>query len=142
MPFTYDYPRPSVSADIVVYSNESKSILLVKRKKPPFAQCWALPGGFMEMDESADQAAIRELKEETGLDVDHVQQIGAYSNVNRDPRGRVVTIAFWTQASENAHIAAADDASEANWFPLDGLPDLAFDHATIIEDSNAALESR
>jgi len=139
MPFTYDYPRPSVSADIVVYSNESKSILLIKRMKDPFAECWALPGGFMDMDESADMAAIRELKEETGLVVDEVKQIGAYSAVDRDPRGRVVTVAFWAEASENAHVAAADDASDAKWFPLNALPELAFDHATIIEDANAAF---
>jgi len=94
MPFTYDYPRPAVSADVVVLDLESDSILLIQRKKDPFAGSWALPGGFMDMDESADAAAIRELKEETGLIVSRVQQIGAYSATDRDPRGRVVTVAF------------------------------------------------
>lgn len=136
MPFTYEYPRPCVSADVVVIDKESKSVLLIQRKKDPFAGSWALPGGFMEMDESADRTAIRELEEETGLLVDGVQQIGAYSAVDRDPRGRVVTVAFLTFASQSDRVAAADDAADARWFPLAELPVLAFDHATIIHDAN------
>ena len=133
MPFTYEYPRPAVSADVVVLDGES--ILLIKRLKDPFAGCWALPGGFMDMDESADVAAIRELKEETGLVVESVQQIGAYSRVDRDPRGRVVTVAFFATASQSDHFAAADDAVDAQWFSISELPDLAFDHARIIADA-------
>lgn len=135
MPFTYDYPRPSVSADVVVFSTESQSVLLIKRKKEPFANSWALPGGFMEIDESADRAAIRELKEETGIVVEQVNQIGAYSDPDRDPRGRVVTIAFWAEASENVATQAADDAVDAKWFALSELPPLAFDHEKIIADA-------
>jgi len=133
MPFTYEYPRPAVSADVVVLDGDS--ILLIKRLKDPFAGCWALPGGFMDMDESADVAAIRELKEETGLVVGAVQQIGAYSGVDRDPRGRVVTVAFFATASQSDHFAAADDAEDAQWFSISELPDLAFDHARIIADA-------
>jgi len=134
MPFTYDYPRPAVSADVVVLDVDSNSILLIQRANEPFAGHWALPGGFMEMDESADAAAIRELKEETGLVVDQVQQIGAYSSVDRDPRGRVVTVAFFATASKSDHVLAADDADEARWFHVDELPNLAFDHAQVVSD--------
>ena len=134
MPFTYDYPRPAVSADVLVLDRDSNSILLIQRKKDPFALSWALPGGFMEMDESADVGAIRELKEETGLVINSVQQIGAYSSVDRDPRGRVVTIAFFATASESDYFAAADDAADARWFSINDLPDLAFDHAEIVSD--------
>lgn len=140
--FTYEYPRPAVSADVVVYCAESKSILLIKRLKDPFAGAWALPGGFMDMDESADVAAIRELKEETGLVVETVSQIGAYSKVERDPRGRVVTVAFFAKASENDDVAAADDAADVKWFPIGELPELAFDHATIIADAKARYIDR
>jgi 8-oxo-dGTP diphosphatase len=134
MPYTYEYPRPSVSADIVVVDLKKRSLLLIRRKKDPFAGGWALPGGFMDMDESAADAAIRELKEETGLDVSRVQQIGAYSEVDRDPRGRVVTVAFYATASESDDFAAADDAEDAKWFSIDDLPELAFDHGNILAD--------
>ena len=95
----------------------------------------------MDMDESADVAAIRELKEETELIVESVKQIGAYSTVDRDPRGRVVTVAFFTTASQSDHIAAADDAADARWFSINELPDLAFDHAKIISDGLAQFSS-
>jgi len=140
MPFTYDYPRPAVSADVVVLDRDA--ILLIQRKKDPFAGSWALPGGFMDMDESADAAAIRELKEETGLVVESVQQIGAYSTVDRDPRGRVVTIAFLATASQSDHIAAADDAADVRWFPINALPELAFDHAKIVADAMERFSNR
>ncbi len=141
MPYTYEYPRPSVSADVVVVDLEKRSLLLIQRKKDPFAGCWALPGGFMDMDESAADAAIRELEEETGLVVSSVQQIGSYSAVDRDPRGRVVTVAFYTTASESDEFAAADDAEDAKWFPVDELPDLAFDHSEILADCFAKYPS-
>ncbi len=137
MPFTYDYPRPSVSADVVVVDLKNQSLLLIQRKNDPFAGGWALPGGFMDMDESADATAIRELKEETGLVVSNVRQIGAYSAVDRDPRGRVVTVAFYANASESDHFAAADDAADAKWFPVGDLPRLAFDHSNILADGLA-----
>lgn len=134
MPFTYEYPRPAVSADVVVLSPDGHSILLIERQRDPYAGSWALPGGFMDMDESADEAAIRELKEETGLVVSEVAQIGAYSSVDRDPRGRVVTVAFFANASSD-EIVAGDDAADARWFDLKKLPELAFDHQQIINDA-------
>ena len=135
MPYTYEYPRPAVSADVVVYDRDSRSILLIERKNDPFAGAWALPGGFMEMDEDASVAAIRELEEETGLKVDHVRQVGAYSAVDRDPRGRVVTIAFFAVATQKDPVNASDDAADTRWFELSQLPELAFDHQLIIDDS-------
>ena len=141
MPYTYDYPRPAVSADVVVASHDLSSILLIQRKSDPFAGAWALPGGFMDMDESASGAAIRELKEETSLDVSEVTQIGAYSSVDRDPRGRVVTVAFFAKVNSNATVAAGDDAADAKWFPVDDLPELAFDHQQIIADAKPFFEA-
>lgn len=134
MPHTYEYPRPAVSADVLVLDRMNRSILLIQRKNEPFAGGWALPGGFMDMDEDAETAAIRELKEETELEVTVASQIGAYSSVDRDPRGRVVTVAFFVEASESDHVAAADDAAKVEWFPVDRLPSLAFDHDQIIKD--------
>ena len=135
MPFTYEYPRPAVSADVVVLAEDSASILLIQRKRDPFAGSWALPGGFMDMDETASDAAIRELEEETGLVVSQVSQIGAYSDVQRDPRGRVVTVAFFASVAKASKLAASDDAADAQWFSLDQLPELAFDHQQIIADA-------
>lgn len=135
MPFTYEYPRPAVSADVVVLAEDSASILLIQRKRDPFAGSWALPGGFMDMDETASDAAIRELEEETGLVVSQVSQIGAYSDVQRDPRGRVVTVAFFASVATASKLAASDDAADAQWFSLDQLPELAFDHQQIIADA-------
>jgi 8-oxo-dGTP diphosphatase len=141
LPFTYEYPRPAVSADTVVIDLQNKTLLLIQRKNDPFAGTWALPGGFMDMEESADVAAIRELQEETGLKVKEVKQIGAYSAVDRDPRGRVVTIAFLAFASQQESFEAADDAEDARWFPIDQLPALAFDHAQIVADGLAICET-
>jgi len=93
---------------------------------------WALPGGFMNIDESAEEAAIRELKEETGIDVKEVTQVGAYSKVDRDPRERVITIAFYTVIDNPVKAVGQDDAKQAEWFTLDNLPTLAFDHSEIL----------
>ena len=134
MPFTYEYPRPCVSADVVVIDESGDSILLIQRKKDPYAGHWALPGGFMEMDEPVEATAIRELQEETGLVVDSVLQIGAYSAVDRDPRARVVTVAFLARVSKHAEIKAADDAADVRWYSLDDVPTLAFDHPQIVAD--------
>ncbi len=135
MVHSYEYPRPAVSADVVVVDQETNNVLLIQRLRDPFAGSWALPGGFMEMDESAEQCAIRELEEETGLVVQQVVQLGAYSGVNRDPRGRVVTVAFLAIAPGDSVPIAADDAADAKWFSIDDLPALAFDHQRIIADA-------
>lgn len=137
--YTYDYPRPMLTADCMVV-NDRKEILLVRRGNDPFKDCWALPGGFMEMDETIERCAVRELEEETGLHVSEqdIKLIGVYSAPDRDPRGRTVTAAFFLTLSHSAtqipSIAAGDDAAEVRWWPLNALPPLAFDHAEIVSD--------
>ena len=137
MPYEYEYPRPSVSVDMVVFRTieNIRNILLIKRKHDPYKDHWALPGGFLNMDETLEEAADRELLEETGLTAISREQIGAYSRIDRDPRGRVITIAFRISVASDQQAKAASDASDSNWFPLEKLPQLAFDHAEIIADA-------
>jgi 8-oxo-dGTP diphosphatase len=136
MPYTYDYPRPAVTADCVVMTKESvPHVLLIERGNDPFKGCWAFPGGFMDMDETTEHCAIRELKEETGLVVEKVLQIGAYSNVDRDPRGRTVSVAYLAVIDKPVDVTGQDDAAKAQWFPIDALPPLAFDHEDIMNDA-------
>lgn len=133
--FCYKYPRPEITADCVVWGWQDGKVyvLLIRRGKEPFRDSWALPGGFMEMEESAEACAIRELNEETGLCVPFIRQVGAFSAPQRDPRGRVVTVAFYAFADMRQElIRAGDDATEAEWFLLNSLPSLAFDHQEII----------
>lgn len=135
--YTYDYPRPMLTADCVVVRSGSE-VLLVRRGGEPFKGCWALPGGFMEMDETIEHCAVRELEEETGLRFAErdLRLIGVYSAPGRDPRGRTVTAAYRVelveQSAENGRPVAGDDAAEVRWWPLAALPPLAFDHAEII----------
>jgi len=140
MPYTYEYPRPAVTADCVVITTETcPRVLLVKRGNDPYKGCWALPGGFMNMDETAADCAIRELEEETGLKVENVKQIGAYSAIDRDPRGRTVGVAYLTRIAQALPVKGQDDAAKAAWFPLNQLPPLAFDHDLIMRDAKAML---
>ena len=141
MSYTYKYPRPSVTADCIVITKEYvPRVLLIQRGNEPFKGCWAFPGGFLDMDETTEQCAIRELEEETGLIVDEVQQIGAYSKVDRDPRGRTITVAYLTFINQAAIVKGQDDAANAQWFPINDLPPLAFDHADIMEDVKRKLK--
>jgi len=135
MGYTYKYPRPAVTADCVVITKEAEpNVLLIQRGIEPFMGCWAFPGGFMNMDETTEQCAIRELEEETGLVVSDLQQIGAYSKVDRDPRGRTVTVAYLVRIDAPVPVTGQDDAAKAEWFPLSSLPPLAFDHEDIMKD--------
>jgi len=151
--YTYDYPRPMLTADCVVVRSGSE-VLLVRRGGEPFRGCWALPGGFMEMDETIEHCAVRELEEETGLRFaeQDLRLIGVYSAPGRDPRGRTVTAAFRVESGERrvesgetpqscgqlplgmgaVEPVAGDDAAEVRWWPLAALPPLAFDHADIV----------
>lgn len=131
--YTYDYPRPAVTADSVVFCNGSDglSVLLIERANDPFKGCWAFPGGFMDMEENAEDCAKRELKEETGMEVRSLEYLGTFSEVNRDPRGRTITIAYYAVV-EKSDVIGADDASQAKWFPIDSIPSLAFDHEEIL----------
>ena len=125
MPFTYPYPRPSVTADVVAFTlrADDLAVLLVRRKDEPFKGCWALPGGFVNENESLERAAARELHEETGLTVSpsKLEQLGAFGDPGRDPRGHTITVAFVTYRATETSINAGDDAVEAEWVPLRAL---------------------
>ena len=136
MTYIYKYPRPAVTADCVVITKEEQpKVLLIQRGAAPYKGCWAFPGGFMNMDETTEQCAIRELEEETGLRVSDVHQIGAYSKVDRDPRGRTITVAYLAILNAPVEVKGQDDAAKAEWWPLSALPELAFDHAEIMRDA-------
>lgn len=134
MNYQYEYPRPSVAVDLVVFNkkNHLRNVLLILRKNEPFADHWALPGGFLDEDETLEQAAARELKEETGVTCRSLKQLGAWSEAKRDPRTRVVSVAFLAEISADQNPVAADDAKEARWFDINNLPKLAFDHDEMI----------
>ena len=138
MAYTYKYPRPAVTADCIVITKEAEpKVLLIQRGDQPFKYGWAFPGGFMNMDETTEQCAVRELEEETGLQLSKIQQIGAYSKVDRDPRGRTVTVAYLAVIDAPVAVTGQDDAAKAEWWPLSSLPILAFDHDEIISDAIA-----
>lgn len=142
MSYTYKYPRPAVTTDCVVFTKEEEpKVLLIQRGNEPYKGCWAFPGGFMNMEETAEECAVRELKEETGLTVKQIQQIGAYSKVDRDPRGRTVSIAYLAIVDAPTAVSGMDDAAKAAWFPLSSLPDLAFDHQDIMADAIALFNN-
>lgn len=133
--YTYDYPRPAVTCDVVLfgYDGSQLHVLLIERGLEPYRGHWALPGGFMHMDETLEQCAARELHEETGVSLVDLKQIGAFSSVHRDPRGRVITVAFLGLVNKSHYrLLAGDDAADARWFMLEALPPLAFDHDEII----------
>ena len=136
MAYTYKYPRPSVTADCIVFTKEPDAkVLLIQRADEPYKGSWAFPGGFMNMDETTEQCAIRELEEETGLKLCKIHQIGAYSRVDRDPRGRTVTVAYLAVIDAPREVIGQVDAAKAEWFLLSDLPHLAFDHYDIIQDA-------
>ena len=135
MTYTYDYPRPAVTADIIIIrkTNSKQHVLLIERGNPPFEGMWALPGGFLEMDETLEDAALRELEEETGISGVQLRQFHTFSKVDRDPRHRTITTVFIGYAdAKTMEPKAADDAAKAQWFPLDDLPLLAFDHKEVM----------
>jgi 8-oxo-dGTP diphosphatase len=138
--YTYDYPRPAVTTDCVVFGFDGHElkILLIERGIEPYKGCWAFPGGFLNMDETAEQGALRELKEETGLDLRYIKQVGAFSDVDRDPRTRVITIAFYALAKKS-FVQGGDDAAKAQWFALNEVPRLAFDHDYILRKTMQKL---
>ena len=131
--YHYKYPRPSVTTDNVIFGfdGERLKVLLIERGDQPFQGCWAFPGGFLEMDESADEGAKRELMEETGLTAPFVKQFHTFSTPDRDPRGRVLTVAYYALV-RMSEVKGMDDAVQAKWFALDEIPKLAFDHDEIL----------
>lgn len=138
--YTYKYPRPAVTVDTILISKQN-SVLLIQRSDEPFKGKWALPGGFIELDESLETACHRELEEETGLKVKQLTQFKAYGAVDRDPRGRTISVIFYSFQDKEAIPMAGDDAANAQWFPLSQLPELAFDHQLIIDEFKAEVLS-
>jgi len=135
MPFTYEYPRASLTVDCVVFGLDEQDlkVMLIQRGLPPFEGKWALPGGFVRLDETLDEAAQRELEEETGLSKVFLEQLYTFSDVDRDPRERVVSVAYYALVNLRDHqVHAATDARDAGWFGVHDVPSLAFDHAEIL----------
>ena len=131
-----DYPQPSVTVDIIIFTiqEEELKVLLVKRKIMPFKDMWAIPGGFVRINENLEDAAKRELKEETGVEADYLEQLYTFGDVKRDPRGRVITVAYFALLnSEKLQLKASTDVSQARWFSVNKLPKLAFDHDKILK---------
>jgi 8-oxo-dGTP diphosphatase len=138
-PYCYDHPRPAVTVDLVTIARDgaSRRVLLVRRKKEPFAGKWALPGGFLDINEPIEEAARRELKEETGVEpAGPLAFVGVYGDPGRDPRGRTISIAYRAVIiGPPPNATGADDAEEAAWFDPEGLRGLAFDHDLILADA-------
>jgi len=141
MKHCYDYPRPAVTADIIILKkiNNQTYLLLIERKHPPFEGMWAFPGGFLNMDETLEEAALRELQEETGISGVELRQFHTFSKVNRDPRHRTITTVFIGFTDDTISIEAGDDAAKTQWFSIDKLPPLAFDHGEVMEMVKVSL---
>jgi len=145
MPHTYQYPRAALTVDCVVfgYDEGELKVLLIERGLEPFKGRWALPGGFVRVDETLEQSARRELAEETGLKDVFLEQLYTFGDVDRDPRERVVSVAYYALVKLSEHEArAATDAANAEWFPVSKSPKLAFDHADILATALARLKGK
>lgn len=138
--YSYKYPHYAITTDCCIFAflDNELSVLLIQRGIEPFRDMWALPGGFMRINETAEECAKRELREETGFKADKIRQFNAYSTIARDPRERVITIAYYALV-KMAGVRGGDDARRAAWFPISGLPELAFDHRDIINDALMAM---
>lgn len=147
VPYTYEYPRPALAVDCVVFgldeTDSDLKVLLIQRQIEPFIHCWALPGGFVRMDETTHQAALRELAEEAGITKVYLEQLYTFSDIDRDPRERVVTVAYYALAKASDHrIRAATDAENVAWFAVNDTPKLAFDHRAILDTALFRLRSK
>jgi 8-oxo-dGTP diphosphatase len=146
MTYTYEYPRPSLTVDCIIFGLDQTGrlkVLLIQRAKNPFKDHWALPGGFVDMDEDLEAAALRELKEETGVENIFIEQLYTFGTPERDPRGRVVSVAYFALVNLAEHKLGADtDAQDVRWYALDELPVLAFDHALILETAINRLRGK
>ncbi|MCD6364494.1 MAG: NUDIX hydrolase [Planctomycetes bacterium] len=147
--YVYEWPRPMVTADALVFGffADKAKVLLVRRGKEPFSGIWAVPGGFVEMDEELADAAARELEEETGFGGVKLEQMHTFGTCGRDPRGRMITVVYMGVVEEpQKNVAGGSDAAEAKWFSIDALPvELAFDHADEVEmgiERLAGMDSR
>ena len=134
MSYTYEYPRPAVTTDVILIAiKPHPQVLFIKRGKEPYNGCWALPGGFVDMDEDLPAAAMRELEEETGIKDVIITQFKTYGSVNRDPRHRTISVVYTSIIEAPIKAVGMDDAADAEWFSVDELPPLAFDHQLIME---------
>lgn len=143
--YSYEYPRPSVTVDCIIFGldDDSLKILLIERGGEPFKNYWALPGGFVEMNETLDAAAMRELEEETGIKDTFMEQLYTFGDVARDPRGRVISVAYFALVKlSNYKVTAASDAKRAEWFPINKMPKLAFDHDKIFQMALDRLKNK
>jgi 8-oxo-dGTP diphosphatase len=144
--YTYEFPRPSLTVDCVVFGLDTEhklKILLIQRNLEPFKGEWALPGGFVRIEETLEAAARRELREETGIETDFLEQLYTFGNIDRDPRERVITVAYYALVNLwEYQIRAATDASDAAWFAVDRLPALAFDHDRIVQTALKRLQGK
>jgi 8-oxo-dGTP diphosphatase len=134
--YTYNYPRAALTVDALVFAKKggNASVLLIERGREPFKNKWALPGGFIEMDETLETACKRELLEETGLKVEKMTQFKTYDAIDRDPRHRTISVVYFAELNEIQQVKGGDDASRAEWFSVSELPELAFDHKQILEE--------
>lgn len=145
MSFSYQFARAAVTVDCVVFGldDEDLKVLLIRRDLPPFEDKWALPGGFVRLDETLDEAARRELQEETSLERVFLEQLYSFGAIDRDPRERVITVAYYALVRLSDHrVQAATDARDAVWFAMDDLPPLAFDHDQILETAHQRLQGK
>lgn len=145
MAHEYQYARPALTVDVVVFGldEDDLQVMLIQRDLPPFAGEWALPGGFVDVDESLDEAARRELAEETGLREIYLEQLYTFGKIDRDPRERVVTVAYYALVNLEGHdVRASSDARNAAWFSLNDLPELAFDHREILTTAHQRLRGK
>lgn len=141
--YSYKHPHPAVTTDCVIFCFDGKelNVLLVQRGVEPFKGAWAFPGGFLHMDETANQCALRELKEETNLSPEHLEQFHTFTDVDRDPRERVITIAYFALVKKR-EVIGGDDATVAKWFKMNEIPRLAFDHDFIFRKALTALKEK
>ena len=144
--YIYDWPRPMVTVDTVVFTfqNDRAKLLLVKRGNEPFKGKWAIPGGFIEIDEELEDAAARELQEETALANVPLEQMHTFGRCGRDPRGRQITVVFMGIAAKGQNkVKSGDDAAKAKWFDIENLPkDMAFDHNEVAEFAVKRLKKK
>ncbi|PHZ86421.1 NUDIX hydrolase [Paremcibacter congregatus] len=145
MTYSYDYPHPAVTTDIVIFTVQDNALclLLIRRGEDPYKGKWALPGGFLRMDEDIEHCAARELAEEAGVQGVYLEQLATFGTIDRDPRERVISVAYYALIpSDDVALQAGTDAAEAQWFPLSDLPPLAFDHSDIVRMAQQRLSAK